>query len=60
MIPILRIIVFWGLCWGIPIHGNYHLAFLIAKRAHMVAQHDDLDGLLQESALAACRMALKH
>ena len=25
MVPIIRIIVFWGLHWGPPILGNYHL-----------------------------------
>ena len=24
-ITIKRIIVFWGLCWGPPIYGNYHM-----------------------------------
>ena len=24
-VPIIRIIVFWGLYWGSPILGNYHL-----------------------------------
>ena len=23
--PIIRIIVFWGLCWGPPILGNSHM-----------------------------------
>ena len=26
-VPIIRIIVFWGLYWGSPILGNYHLRF---------------------------------
>ena len=24
-VPIIRIIVFWGLYWGLPILGNYHI-----------------------------------
>ena len=24
-VPIIRTIVFWGLCWGPPILGNYHI-----------------------------------
>ena len=24
-VPILRIIVYWGLYWGLPILGNYHI-----------------------------------
>ena len=24
-VPIIRIIVFWGLYWGPPILGNYHM-----------------------------------
>ena len=24
-IPIIRILVFWGLYWGPPILGNYHI-----------------------------------
>ena len=24
-VPIIRIIVFWGLYWGTPILGNYHI-----------------------------------
>ena len=24
-VPIMRTIVFWGLCWGLPIQGNYRL-----------------------------------
>ena len=24
-VPIVRIIVFWGLYWGPPILGNYHI-----------------------------------
>ena len=26
-VPIIRTIVFWGLHWGPPILGNYHVAF---------------------------------
>ena len=25
-IPIIRTVVFWGLYWGSPIYGNYHVA----------------------------------
>ena len=25
-VPIIRIIVFWGLYWGAPILGNYHIS----------------------------------
>ena len=25
VIPTIRTVVFWGLCWGPPILGNYHL-----------------------------------
>ena len=24
-VPIIRLIVFWGLYWGPPIQGNYHI-----------------------------------
>ena len=26
-VPIIRTIVFWGLYWGPPILGNYHIEF---------------------------------
>ena len=28
-IPTIRIIVFWGLYWGPPVLGNYHMGYLI-------------------------------
>ena len=28
-VPILRIIVYWGLYWGTPIFGNYHVCFSV-------------------------------
>ena len=28
-IPIIRTIVYWGLCWGPLILGNYHVSFLV-------------------------------
>ena len=27
-VPIIRIIVFWGLYWGPPILGNYHMGIV--------------------------------
>ena len=27
--PVIRIIVYWGLHWGPPIHGNYHMVISI-------------------------------
>ena len=26
-VPIIRVIVFWGLYWGPPVLGNYHVSF---------------------------------
>ena len=23
-VPMMRIVVLWGLCWGPPLDGNYH------------------------------------
>ena len=30
-VPIIRIIVFWGLNWGPPILGNYHIGIMERK-----------------------------
>ena len=30
--PIMRIVVFWGLYWGSPILGNYHIFLKIENR----------------------------
>ena len=29
VVPIIRIIVYWGLYWGPPILGNYRLGFRV-------------------------------
>ena len=28
-VPLIRIIIYWGLCWGPPILGNYHVGLRI-------------------------------
>ena len=28
-VPVINIIVFWGLYWGPPIWGNYHIGFIV-------------------------------
>ena len=28
-VPIIRIVIFWGLYWGPPIFGNYHISVKI-------------------------------
>ena len=34
-VPILRIIVYWGLYWGPPILGNYHIITYIPLIRHV-------------------------
>ena len=31
-VPVLRIIVFWGLYWGPPILGNYHILQVLLSK----------------------------
>ena len=52
-VPIARIIIFWGLCWGSLVWGNYHFIFsdLRILRAQAMTDPNDfvasgLGGLL--------------
>ena len=33
-VPIIRIIIYWGLYWGPPILGNYHIYIYIHTYIH--------------------------
>ena len=40
----MRIIIFWGLCWGPPILGNYHIGI---NRGLGSRVHGDMYGLTE-------------
>ena len=63
-VPIVRIIVYWGLYWGPPILGNYHLeACLTAIRfgAILCEVHvKALQGALWELVYQALQASKNH
>ena len=46
-VPIIRTIVFWGLYWGPPILGNYHIILIF----QLFSLHGDHGGSLDVAKL---------
>ena len=53
----MRIVVVWGLYWGSPILGNYHISFLIAEaqRLGRTSLYDAVPLLIASMAVAGIR-----
>ena len=56
-VPAMRIVVTWGLYWGSPILGNYHISLLIAEaqRLGRTSLYDAVPLLIASMAVAGLR-----
>ena len=48
-LPIIRTIVFWGLYWGPPILGNYHMFRPKGRCRHHICNSESGSGLVREA-----------